>query len=120
MSFLLSYDEFLNEDATTANSLTKPPEPAESINFADETLEPFRRKLLDKYFEEVSQLTPDAKNKINKCISTYVYALDKRLKIDEDIINLLAETVGKDPSEVSKELAKMTNEFYDELKNVIG
>ena len=112
----MSYTNFLNEEVY----LSKPAEPAETLNYADETLEPLRRKLLDKYFEEASDLTPEVKKKINKCISTYVYALDKKLKIDEDIVNLLAETVGKDPKDVREELNKLTNEFYDESKNVIG
>lgn len=116
MSFILSFAEFVNEDVDLSTSS----EPAETQNFADETLEPFRRKLLDKYFGEVDDLTDEIKSKINKCISTYVYTLDKKLKIDEEIINLLAETVGKDPSEVTKELAKITDEHYSEAKNVIG
>jgi len=112
----MSYTDFLNEEV----DLSKPAEPGLTLNYADETLEPLRRKLLDKYFEEAADLTPEVKKKINKCISTYVYALDKKLKIDEDIVNLLAETVGKDPKDVREELNKLTNEFYDESKNVIG
>ena len=116
----MSYAEFLNEDAVSSNVLTKPVDPGVTINYADETLEGFRRKLLDTFFEEVSDLTDEIKEKINKCVSTYIYALDKKLKIDEDIINLLAEDLGKNATDVREQLQKLTNEFYDKSKNVIG
>ena len=117
MSFLLSYTEFLKETV----DLSKPPaEPGLSVNYADETIEVLRKKLLDHFFEKVENLTDETKSKINKCVSTYIYAVDKRLKIDEDIVNLLAETIGKDPSDVREDLTKLTNEYYDGEKNVIS
>jgi len=114
MDVFFSYTEFLKEES----DMSKPVEPGVSLNYADETMEGLRRKLLDDYMPQAKD--ESAKKKINSCITTYVYALDKKLKIDEDIISQLAKAIGSDAEKVSKELAKKTSEFYDGSKNVIG
>jgi hypothetical protein len=91
-----------------------------SVNFADETLENLRRQLLDKYYKSVSSEDKELRGNINKAISTYVYCLDKKLRIDGDIIDLLAKCVGKDSKEMAKELTKMTDEFYGGQMNHYG
>jgi hypothetical protein len=114
MSHIKSYNEFISEsDEPVAVG-----QPKISLNFADETLTGLRQSLLDKYYGKVSN-TED-KEKINKCITTYVYALDKKLKIDEDIIKMMAGTLGMTHEELTKELTKETTEFYDKSPNVIG
>jgi hypothetical protein len=80
-------------------------------------MEGLRRKLLDKYMPMAKD--KEAEKTINSCITTYVYALDKKLKIDEDIIKSLADKIGKKHKDISKELAKETTEFYDQ-PNVIA
>jgi hypothetical protein len=114
MGVFFSYIDFLRE----TQDMSEPVEPGITLNYADETMEGLRRRLLDDYM-------PTAKNEevektINSCISTYVYSLDKKLKIDEDIIKKLGEAVGKSHEDMSKELADKTREYYDGSKNVIG
>jgi hypothetical protein len=111
---ILTYVDWIKESV----NLAKPINPGISINYADETMEGLRRSLLDEYI-------PQAKNKeaetiINRAISTYVYALDKKLKIDEDIIILLSNAIGKTHDELSKEISKKTVDFYNGKQNVIG
>lgn len=91
-----------------------------SVNFADETLETLRRQLLDKYYDSVSSDNKELRDNINKAVSTYIYCLDKKMRIDGDIIDLLAKCVGKDSSEMAKELTKITDEFYGGQNNLYG
>jgi hypothetical protein len=81
-----------------------------SVNFADESLEGLRRKLIDKYF----LLTNDEgkRHTINRCLSTIVYCLDKKLRVDEDVLETLAQCVGKTLAEITKEIEKEANGFY--------
>jgi hypothetical protein len=113
MSHILSFQDFISESAEPQAF----GQPKISLNFSDDTLVGFRNQLLDKYYGKVSN-TED-KEKINKCITTYVYALDKKLKIDEDIIKMMASTLGMTHAELTKELQKETTDFYDK-PNVIG
>lgn len=89
-----------------------------SINFADESLETLRRKLLDKFYTSAEDDT--TKDAINKCVSTFVYCLDKKLRIDEDIVKLLASKIGKTFEETSKMLSDETNKFYGDTVNYYG
>jgi len=114
---VLSYEQFIAESNKEVD-LSDPQKKTITLNYADETMEGLRRELLDKYMPKAKD--KEAEDKINKCITTYVYALDKRLKIDEDIIKDLGDCIGKDHKEISRELEKLTNEFYDGKSNVIG
>jgi hypothetical protein len=91
-----------------------------AINFADETLETLRRQLLDKYYKTVDSEDVEKRANINKAISTYVYCLDKKLRIDGDIMDLLAKEVGQDKSKLIKDITKMTDEFYGGQMNHYG
>jgi len=91
-----------------------------TINFADETLETLRRQLLDKYYKSVDSEDGEKRANINKAISTYVYCLDKKLRIDGDIIELLAKEVGEDKSKIVKDITKMTDDFYGGQMNHYG
>ena len=117
MISILSYKQFLLEDNKDVD-LATPQKKIIALNYADETMEGLRRELLDKYMTKAEN--KESQEKINKCISTYVYALDKKLKIDSDIIAMLAKAVGKNTEEISKELEKETHDFYDKSPNVIG
>jgi hypothetical protein len=58
---------------------------------------------------------------MNKCISTYVYALDKKLRISSDIVDMLAKAAGESNDETMKTLTKETEKFYgDEKPNHYG
>lgn len=91
-----------------------------AINFADETLENLRRKLLDKFFPKFSEDDKEARDTINKCVSTFVYCLDKKLRIDADIIALLAKTLDMETKELSKMLTDETDKFYGSTMNHYG
>ncbi|NBO21944.1 hypothetical protein EBU94_01190 [bacterium] len=123
MRWILSYNEFLLEGKkglTNAGSIMRTNSVADvqySINFSDETLEILRRKLYDKYIDAADK--KDAEN-INKCVSTFVYCLDKRVRFDSDIVELLAKIVKKTPEKIIKELTKETDEFYNGGINLYG
>jgi hypothetical protein len=112
---ILTYEDFLRESLDTAKSLESP---KVSLNFADETIEGLRRQLLDDYMPKAKD--KESEEAINSCVTTYIHTLDKRLKIDEDIIKKLANLIGKSHEEMSAELDKKTREYYDKEKNVIG
>ena len=119
-----TYVEFIAEGKkglTNAGSIMKTDDlkgAGVSMNFADETLENLRRNLLDKFFE----MTEDEEKRglINKAISTYVYCLDKKLRIDGDIIDRLANAVDKKNEDITKILTKETDGFYGKQMNHYG
>jgi hypothetical protein len=113
---MLSYTQFIAE-----HLMAKPVIPqiqSISINYADETMEGLRIHLLNKYMDPEND--KEIADEINSCITTYVYALDKHLKIDSDIIDRLAKAVNKTSAEISKELDKETRQYYDKSSNVIA
>jgi hypothetical protein len=112
---ILTYEDFIRETAEPTISMQST---KVSQNFADETIEGLRRKLLDDYMPKAKD--KDSEKSINSCVTTYIATLDKRLKIDEDIVKKLASLVGLSHKEMAKELDKKTREYYDNEKNVIG
>lgn len=121
-----SYSEFIAEGKkglTNAGSIMKTDHVAKaqtSVNFADETLENLRRKMLDKYWAKVDSDDEDKRETINKCISTFVYALDKKLRIDGDIMELMAKTLDMSSKDLNKEITEMTEKHYGESPNHYG
>jgi len=114
-----NYQEFLQEKYVAhANAFNAIEMPKYAINFADESLEGLRIRLLDKYY--ANEKDKEKKEQINRCISTYVYTLDKRLKIDEKIVELLGQLVGKSTKEMGTELSKETDDFYNQTQNLYG
>lgn len=91
-----------------------------SINFADDTLETLRRKFLDKFFAETNEEDQEIRGTINKCVSTYVYCLDKKLRIDADIMELLAKTINMGIKELTKYMTEETEKFYGGQMNHYG
>lgn len=116
MNSVLSYQQFLLE--VKDSKLTVPQIKQVSVNYADETMEGLRRYFLDKYMPKAED--KETEEKINKCITTYVYTLDKKLKIDSKIIEDLGKCIGKNHEEMSRELEELTNKFYDGKDNVIS
>jgi hypothetical protein len=105
--FRVDGKEVIKDDKTGAN-----------YDYADASYEGLRKDLLEEFYEKGE--TADEKDAINKAVSTYVYALSKNLKIDEDIINMLASAVGVSPDDARKKIAEMTEEFYAKAKNYYG
>jgi hypothetical protein len=126
---MLSFQEFLKEqhiivEGKGDRNVTTVYRPTSGkgnvpMNHSDETLEGLRRALLDHYFEKVGSNNENS-DTVNKCVSTYVYALGNNLKIDEDIVTLLAKTAGEDAKETRDTLSKITRKFYDEKSNIYG
>jgi hypothetical protein len=119
LSYLMkSYTEFIAEGKgglTNAGTIMRSDNAhliRTSINFADETLEGLRRKFLDKFYSDTAEDETEKRNVINKCVSTFVYCLDKKLRIDADIMALLAKTVGMEIKELTKYMTEETEKFY--------
>jgi hypothetical protein len=119
------YAEFIAEGKkklTNAGSIMKTDNIAgtqTAINFSDETLENLRRKLYDIFMKDIN--SDSSKSEIiNKAVSTYVYALDKKLRIDSDILDRLAQEVGMTNKEVVDIISNETDEFYGGANNVYG
>ena len=120
---MLTYSGFLTEGKkrteVSGRVMTTNSKPHLSLNHADETIEGLRRRLLDVYFKKTQD--KEARDTMNKCISTYVYALDKNLKISSDIVDLLAKTAEETSEETIKTLSSETQKFYgDEKPNHYG
>ena len=120
---MLSYNDFIAEGkkATEVSGrvMTTNSNPQASINHSDETIEGLRRRLIDVYFKKSDD--KDVRDDMNKCISTYVYALDKQLRISSDIVDRLAKAAGESSDETIKTLTKETEKFYgDEKPNHYG
>ena len=88
-----------------------------SVNFADETLEAVRRNLYDLFIGVGGSKNTDL---VNKCVSTIVYCLDKKMRIDADIIQKLADLVEKSIEEVTKMVTDEVNGFYGKQDNLYG
>ena len=116
MNSVLSYQQFLLEVKDSV--LAVPQNKQVSVNYADETMDGLRRYFLDKYMPKAED--KETEEKINKCITTYVYTLDKKLKIDSKIIEDLGKCIGKNHKDMSRELEELTNKFYDGKDNVIS
>jgi hypothetical protein len=91
-----------------------------STNLADESLETLRRKLLDKFYKDIEESDKEKREVINKCVSTFVFCLDKKLRIDGDIIMLLCKAVNMEVKELTKLLTDETDKFYGSSNNLFG
>lgn len=117
-----SYIEFISEGIKAFNISGRVMTPvgkiALSSDYADESTEGLRRHLIDLYFKKTDD--KEKRATINKCLSTYVYTLEKKLRISSDIIEMLANAAGEDVEETTKTLAKETDNWYDEGNNNYG
>lgn len=91
-----------------------------STNLADESLETLRRKLLDKFYKDIEESDKEKREVINKCVSTFVFCLDKKLRIDGDIIMLLCKAVSMEAKDITKMLTDETDKFYGSSNNLFG
>jgi len=92
---------------------------ATGMNHSDPTLDGLRSVLLDIFWPKANG---DKKKEtiINQCVTTFVHAMDKKLRIDEDIIIRLAEMVGMTQDEVTKILNTNLDKYYNSFKNIYG
>lgn len=119
-----NYLEFITEGKkgpTPAGNVITPTDPTatkSSINPADDTVEDLRRKLLDKFYTKLEK--DEDKDVVNKCVSTVVYCLSKNMRVDSDIVNLLAKKTGKEVKDVVKTIEDETNSYYGGADNLYG
>jgi len=118
-----SYLEFINEGKgpSPAGNVVNTDQAGKvksSITPSDDTLEGLRRKLLDEFYDDSAN--SDTKDVINKCVSTVVYCLDKNMRIDSDIINLLAKRLEKSSSDITKKITEITEKFFGSKSNIYG
>jgi hypothetical protein len=119
-----SFDEFIVEGTkgpTNAGTIMKTNDVTKvqySVNFADESLEGLRRKLIDKYYPTTDD--EEKRHTINRCLSTIVYCFDKKLRVDEDVIETLAQCIGKTLKETMKEIEEEANKYYGGGPNLYG
>ena len=89
------------------------------MNHADPTIDGLRHHLLDIFWPKAKG-DKKLETKINQCISTFAHAMDKKLRIDEDIIALLAKCVGMSQDEVTKILSEELDKYYGQFQNIYG
>lgn len=126
---MLSFVEFLSEGyasgagnakSSKSHSLRTSNNPvAAGVNHADPTLEGVRTKLLDIFWPKADG---DKKREttINQCVTTFVHAMDKKLRIDEDIIKMLADACGMEQAEVTDLLSKNLDKYFGQFQNMYG
>ena len=126
---MLSFKEFLSEAYATgagnakdssSNTLPMTNNPvASGINHADPTIEAIRTRLLEIFWPKAEG---DKKKEtlINQCVTTFVHAMDKKLRIDEDIIKMLADASGISQSEATELLSKNMDKYFNQFQNMYG
>jgi len=88
-------------------------------NFSDPTIDGLREKLLDIFWPKANG---DKKLEvaINQCITTFVHAMDKKLRIDAEIIEKLANAVQMDAKKVADILSETMDKYYGSFTNIYG
>lgn len=126
---MLSFVEFLSEGyskgaggakKSSSHALRTSDNPvAAGVNHSDPTLEGVRTKLLDIFWPKADG---DKKKEttINQCVTTFVHAMDKKLRIDEDIIKMLADACGMQQAEVTELLSKNLDKYFNQFQNMYG
>ncbi len=122
-----SFNEFLNEakgagNAKNSKSLDLPmgANPvAAGVNHADPTTDGLRNHLLDIFWPKANG-DKKLETKINQCVTTFAHAMEKKLRIDEEIIILLANCVNMSKEEVTKILTEELDKYYSQFQNLFG
>lgn len=122
-----SFYEFLNEAKGAGNiknskSLNLPlgnNVVAATTNHSDPTVEGLRTHLLDIFWPKANG-NKKLETTINSCVTTFVHAMSKKLRIDEDIIILLAKSTNMSQDEVTKILSEEMDKYYGQFQNIIG
>ena len=126
---MISFKEFLFEGypkgaggakSSRSNALRTSDNPVSmGVNHADATLDGLRSHLLDIFWPK-AEGDKKKETTINQCITTFVHAMDKKLRIDEEIMKKLADNVGMEQSEVTKILSKELDKYYGQSNNIYG
>ena len=122
-----SFYEFLNEAKGAGNiknskSLNLPlgnNVVAATTNHSDPTVEGLCTHLLDIFWPKANG-NKKLETTINSCVTTFVHAMSKKLRIDEDIIILLAKSTNMSQDEVTKILSEEMDKYYGQFQNIIG
>ena len=88
-------------------------------NHADSTLEGLRTVLLNIFWPKANG-DKAKETRINQCITTFVVAMDKKLRIDEEIIDMLASNADMSTEKVTKILSDEVNKYYSKSLNIFG
>lgn len=89
------------------------------INHSDPTLDGLRTALLDIFWPKANG-NKQNETLINQCVTTFVHAMDKKLRIDEEIIIKLANLVQMTQEEVTKILSETLDKYYGKFQNIYG
>lgn len=92
---------------------------AAGFNHADTTAEGLRILLLDIFWPKANG-DKKKETRINQYITTFVAAMGKKLRIDEDIIDGLAAEVKMKSEDVVKILQDELNKYYSSSTNIYG
>jgi len=124
--FVKTFGEFINEGKkglTPAGTVVKTDQVTKvgtSINYQDETLEGLRRKFIDIFRAKIDQDDEEAMDTVNKCASTIVYTLDKKMRIDEDIMITLSKITGISIKAINKIVVDEIDKHYSSSANIYG
>lgn len=88
-------------------------------NFSDPTIDGLRETLLDIFWPKANG-DKTLEVTINQCITTFVHAMDKKLRIDAEIIEKLANAVQMDHAKVADILGKTLDKYYGSATNIYG
>ena len=124
-----SFVQFLNEGyprgtggakKSSSNALRTSNNPvAAGVNHSDPTLDGVRTVLLD-IFWPMANGDKQKETIINQCVTTFVHAMDKKLRIDEDIIIKLANAAGISQEKATEILSKNLDKYYNSFQNIFG
>jgi len=89
------------------------------VNHADPTLDGLRTALLDIFWPKANG-DKKLETVINQCVTTFVHAMDKKLRIDEHIIIKLAKAVNMEQAKVTKILSETLDKYYNQFQNIYG
>lgn len=92
---------------------------AGGTNHSDPTTDGLRNHLLDIFWPKANG-NKKIETQINQCITTFAHAMHKKLRIDEDIIILLAKCVGLTHEETTKILETELNKYFNQFQNIYG
>jgi len=92
---------------------------AMGVNHSDPTLDGLRTALLDIFWPKANG-DKKLETIINQCVTTFVHAMDKKLRIDEHIIIKLAKAVNMEQAKVTKILSETLDKYYNQFQNIYG
>ena len=120
----MSFDEFLTEGKkglTPAGNVMQSNNPTEvgySFDYADISIQEVRKLILDKYYPQHG--TDEDKEYVDRAITTIVYAMEKKIRVDEEIVEKLSTILKISPDELTKGIQEVIQEYYENQTNLYG